>query len=93
VTKRTAISLPDGLFRDLERARKRAKKDRSTWIQEAVSEYLKRRSKEEEIEAYFSGYERLPLTEDELSLLRWNAERLGDRLVDETERPAAEDPR
>lgn len=93
MTKRTAISLPDGLFRDLERARKRAKKDRSTWIQEAVTDYLKRRSKEEEIEAYFSGYERLPLTEDELSLLRWNAEGLGDRLVDETERPAAEDPR
>lgn len=90
MTKRTAISLPDGLFREIERARKRAKKDRSAWIQDAAAEYLKRRSKEEEIEAYFTAYEREPLTEDELSLLRWNAEHLGDRFVGEKEPPASE---
>ena len=37
MTKKTAISLPDDLFRDIERARKRSKKDRSTWIQEAAA--------------------------------------------------------
>jgi len=61
VTKRTAISLPDDLFREIERARKRTKKDRSTWLREAASEYLKRRSREEEIEAWLSAYERIPL--------------------------------
>lgn len=77
MTKRTAISLPDDLYSQIERARKRAGKDRSTWIQEAAGEYLKRRTKEEEIEAYFAGYERAPLTEDERSLLVWNEEHFG----------------
>ncbi len=80
MTKRTAISLPDDLFRQIERARKRAGKDRSTWIREAAGEYLKRPTKEEEIEAYFSAYERVPLTADELSVLRWNEEHFGDAL-------------
>lgn len=92
MTKRTAISLPDELFRDIERARKRARQDRSTWIQEAASDYLKRRSKEEEIEAYFAGYERVPLTAEELALLQWNADRLRERLAEEPDPPAALDP-
>lgn len=64
MTKKTAISLPDDLFRQIERARRRAKQDRSTWIQEAASEYLKRRSKEELIEMYFDGYRRIPDAKD-----------------------------
>lgn len=78
MTKRTAISLPDDLFRRIEHARRRARKDRSTWIQEAASEYLKRKTRDEEIEAYFQGYERAPLTDDELSLIRWSEEHVGD---------------
>lgn len=78
MTKRTAISLPDDLYREIERARERAKKDRSTWLQEAASEYLKKRTKEEEIEAYFSAYERVPLTEDEIAVLEWGAEHVGE---------------
>lgn len=87
VTKRTAISLPDDLYREIERARKRVGKDRSGWLQEAASEYLKKRSKEEEVEAYFRAYERTPLTEDELSLLRWNEEHFGETL-DDAPRPS-----
>ena len=60
VTKKTAISLPDDLFRDIERARKRSKKDRSTWIQEAAADYLKRKTMQEKIDAYFDGYRRIP---------------------------------
>jgi predicted DNA-binding protein len=82
VTKRTAISLPDELYRQIERARKTAKKDRSTWLREAASEYLSKRTKREEVEAYFSGYERAPLTDDELSLLRWNEEHFSETLDD-----------
>jgi metal-responsive CopG/Arc/MetJ family transcriptional regulator len=83
VTKKTAISLPDELFREIERARKRSKKDRSTWIQEAASEYLKKRTKEEEIEAWLSAYERVPLTEDELALQRWFDEHIGELFAEE----------
>lgn len=78
MTKRAAILLPDDLYRRIERARKRAGKDRSSWLQEAASEYLSKRTQTEEIEAYFSGYERAPLTPDEVSRLRWNEEHLGE---------------
>ena len=73
MTKKTAISLPDDLFRDIERARKRSKMDRSTWIQEAANDYLSKRTREEEVEAWLSAYERVPLTEDELAFDRWKA--------------------
>lgn len=86
VTKRTAISLPDDLYREIERARKRIGKDRSGWLQEAASEYLRKRSKEEEVEAYFQAYERIPLTEDELAFIRWNEQHFGDTL-DEPAKP------
>lgn len=78
MTRRTAISLPEALYDQIERARRRAKKDRSTWLQEAASEYLKKRSNEAEVEQYFAGYERKPLTEDEISLLTWNEEHFGE---------------
>ncbi len=58
--------------------RKAAKKERSRWLQEAASEYLMKRTKAEEVEAYFAGYERTPLSDDELALLRWNAGHLLD---------------
>jgi metal-responsive CopG/Arc/MetJ family transcriptional regulator len=69
-TKKTAISLPDDLYREIESARRRARKDRSTWIREAASEYLKK-AKEDEVEAYFAGYERVPYSEDELAFQKW----------------------
>ena len=86
MTTKTAISLPDDLFREIERARKRAKKDRSTWIQEAASEYLKKRTKEEEIEAWLSADERFPPTEDELSLYRWSERHWAEIFAEEPTR-------
>ncbi len=80
MTKRTAISLPDDLFRRIERARTRAGMDRSTWLQEAAGEYLKRRTREREIEDYFQAYERAPLTDDEVAAIRWNEAHFGDTL-------------
>ena len=71
MTKRTALSLPDDLYRDIERARKRANQDRSSWIQEAAAEYLKQRTREEEEEAWLSADERFPRSPDELTLERW----------------------
>ena len=78
MTKRAAISLPDDLYRRIERARKRVGKDRSSWLQDAASEYLSKRTQAEEIEAYFSGYERAPLNAEEVGLLRWNEEHFGE---------------
>ena len=35
--------------------------------------------------AYFRAYERIPLTEDELSLIRWNERHFGDTLRPDNE--------
>ena len=83
MTRKTAISLPDELYRDIERARKRSRLDRSTWIQEAASEYLKRRTKEDEIEAWLSAEERYPPTKDELSLRNWIDSHWSELVIDE----------
>jgi len=81
VTKKTAISLPDALYRDIERARRRAGKDRSTWIQEAASEYLKKRSKEADVEAWLTAYEKVPLSADEKALNAWLDRTLPERVT------------
>ncbi|OLC53570.1 MAG: hypothetical protein AUH85_13930 [Chloroflexi bacterium 13_1_40CM_4_68_4] len=87
MTRKTAISLPDDLYREIERARKRSKKDRSTWLQEAASEYLKKRTKEEEIEAWLSADERFPPTKDELAFYRWQEAHWSELLSDEEPAP------
>ena len=89
VTKKTAISLPDELFREIELARKLSRKDRSTWIQEAASEYLKKRTKEEEIEAWLSADQRFPPTADELALYRWQEAHWSELFPDEEPAPLA----
>src|SRR5207248_3241534 len=66
-------------------ARRRAKKDRSTWLQEAAEDYLKRRTRDEEVEAWLSAEERVPLTEDERSFIEYGAHELGRR-TDELDR-------
>lgn len=60
MTKRIAISLPDDLFRQVERVRKRRKLPRSTLIQEAVGDYVRRTDEKALEEAYFDGYRRIP---------------------------------
>jgi metal-responsive CopG/Arc/MetJ family transcriptional regulator len=65
VTKRIAISLPDELFHKVERLRRRSRTARSTWIQEAVGDYVKRVDEEALEKAYFDGYRRIPDANDE----------------------------
>jgi predicted transcriptional regulator len=48
---KTAISLPDGIFREAERLAKRLKKSRSELYQEAVAEYVARHEPEAITEA------------------------------------------
>jgi metal-responsive CopG/Arc/MetJ family transcriptional regulator len=81
ITKKTAISLPDDLFRQIERARRRSKLDRSTWIQQAASEYLKKRTKQEDIEAWENAYRRFPPTADERALSKWLEKTLPERMA------------
>lgn len=64
MTKRVAISLPDGLYQQLERVRKRRRAARSTVIQEAVGEYLKQNDEKALEEQYFDGYRRIPDGDD-----------------------------
>ena len=48
---KTAISLPDAIFRDAERLARRLKKSRSELYQEAVAEYVARHEPEAITEA------------------------------------------
>ncbi len=48
---KTAISLPDSIFRDAERLAKRLKKSRSELYKEAVAEYVARHEPEAVTEA------------------------------------------
>lgn len=77
MTKRTAISLPDDLFKKIERERRRAGQDRSSWIQEALGDYLTRTDETAKVEAYFEGYARVPDTDDDFeAIAEYNIKRL-----------------
>lgn len=66
VAKKIAISMPEPMFKDMERARKREGTDRSAWLQSAVEERLRRERRAADIAAYVRGYELHPETEDEI---------------------------
>lgn len=67
MTKRVAISLPDDLFDDMERARSREGLDRSSWLQALIRERFKGRTRAEKIARYVEGYRRFPETADDLA--------------------------
>ena len=62
---KTAISLPDGTFRDAERLARRLKKSRSQLYQEAVAEYVARHEPEAITEAIDRLVEDLDTRPDE----------------------------
>jgi predicted DNA-binding protein len=64
VTKRIAISLPDELYRGIERLRKRRRMPRSALIQEVVGDYIKKNDEKTLEEQYFDGYRRIPDGDD-----------------------------
>ena len=67
MVKRIAISMPEPMFRDLEKARRKTRKDRSAWLQEVIAERLKREQHEADVAAYIRGYEEFPETEEEIA--------------------------
>jgi predicted transcriptional regulator len=60
MTKRIAVSLPDEMYRTLERVRRRRRVPRSVLIQEAVGDYMRRTDEKALEDAYFEGYRRIP---------------------------------
>jgi metal-responsive CopG/Arc/MetJ family transcriptional regulator len=67
MAKKIAVSMPDALFNEMERARKREGKDRSAWLQDVVSRSLRLLKREADVAAYIRGYEKYPETEDEIA--------------------------
>lgn len=64
MTRRIAISLPDDLYRRVERVRKRRRVPRSQLVQEALGEYVARTDEAALEQAYFDGYRRIPDGDD-----------------------------
>ena len=57
---KVAISMPRGVFRSVEQARKKLKMARSEAVVEALEAWLKGREEEEMVRQYVEGYRRHP---------------------------------
>ena len=55
-----ALSLPDDLFREVERVRKRRGKTRSALVQEALRLWLRQQTEASLVREWEEGYRRLP---------------------------------
>lgn len=64
MTKRIAVSLPDDLFRRMERVRKKQRVPRSRLVQKAVGDYMQRTDEETLEKRSFDGYRRVPDGDD-----------------------------
>ena len=63
-----AISLPDEVFRAVEKERLAKGQSRSQFFCKAVEEHLRREKEREDIEQYIKGYQRYPETKEEMAL-------------------------
>ncbi len=63
-----AISLPDKLFREIERERRQRGESRSEFLRKTVEAFLRQKQEREAAEQYVTGYRKHPETEHEL---RW----------------------
>ncbi len=66
---KTAISLPDSVFREAERFAHRSKKSRSQLYAEAITEYLARHAPEEVTETMDSVCDRLDSEDDKFTTM------------------------
>ncbi len=64
--RRIAVSMPEPMYLAMERARDAAGKDRSAWVQQAISDRLERDRRAADIAAYIRGYQLYPETEEEM---------------------------
>lgn len=65
MVRRIAVSMPEPMYADMERARKEASQDRSAWVQQAIADRLERERKAADIAAYIRGYTEQPDGEEE----------------------------
>lgn len=72
--------MPEPMFREMERARKRRASDRSAWIQEAIGERLSRERQDANAAAYVRGYELHPETPEEVAMAEASARALFEAL-------------
>lgn len=87
VSKRVTISLSDEMYRRIERARKAAKRDRSSFVQEAVEQRLAAEERAERDAAYIRSYTEDPESDDEDGMAFVDAAaREAFRALDEEER-------
>ena len=61
-----AISLPDDVFRDVEKERQASGESRSQFFRRAVTALLKRRRQQEWDEQYQRAYREMPETQEEI---------------------------
>ena len=66
MVRRIAVSMPEPMYVDMERARDSLGQDRSAWVQQAIADRLKREQREADIAAYLRGYELHSETEEEM---------------------------
>jgi len=67
VVKRIAVSMPEPMYLDMERARDLAGKDRSAWVQGAIADRLQQERRAADIAAYIRGYTEQPEDEEEFA--------------------------
>jgi len=67
MTRRIAVSMPEPMYADMERAREAARQDRSSWVQQAIADRLERQRKAADVAAYIRGYTEHPDGEEELA--------------------------
>jgi metal-responsive CopG/Arc/MetJ family transcriptional regulator len=73
---KVAVSIPGGLFRAVEQARKKHGKSRSAVMQEALRHWLTRQSEAVLVREYEEGYRRKPESRREVKAAKAAAVRL-----------------
>lgn len=66
-TVKIAISLPDDLFKKIEKSRKTAGETRSSFIKRAIEKTLSDREKNLLVDKYIQGYIDFPETKEEIA--------------------------
>jgi metal-responsive CopG/Arc/MetJ family transcriptional regulator len=76
IATKVAVSIPDDLYRAVERARKRHRKTRSAVMQDALRYWLRHESEIALVREYEEGYRRKPETRREIKAAEAAALRL-----------------
>ena len=76
VATKVAVSLPDNLYRAVERARKKSGKSRSAVMQDALHHWLRQQEQAVLIREYEAGYQKKPESKQEIKAAEASAVRL-----------------